>query len=453
MSGAASEAPHAARSAMRTDERPSMRMRGSLIGIWRSLMLVMVAAVFWAGALSAVALAAEYSGRVVGSTTGVPLDGAFVTLGDTVVRTNGDGVFRVQGEGGTLGVRAYGHRRKQIAVSSLSTANNMIELDSFKPKALYLSFYGIGSRTLREAAINLIHRTELNALVIDLKGDRGMIAYRSAIPLAAQVGAQKLITIPDLPALVKSLHDQGIYTIARIVVFKDNPLAAAHPNLAVRYAGGGIFHDREHLAWTDPFNKQVWDYNIAVAVEAAKAGFDEIQFDYVRLPDARGLEYGRPWTLATRVSAIDGFLGAARKALVPYNVFLAADIFGYVIWNLDDTKIGQMLPNVTGIVDYVCPMLYPSGFQFGIPGYRNPVQHPYEIVNLSLERAVARTHVPAVRFRPWIQGFRDYAFGHKPFGSAEIRAQIDAAQKAGSDGWMLWNPNNRYSESGLEQKR
>ncbi len=417
------------------------------------ILFFFMAAAFVIAAGRGCALAADVSGRVIGSTTGEPLSGAFVTLGDTVVRANDDGMFHIHGEGNTLGVRAWGHRRKQIPLSSLGATDNQVALDYFRPKALYLSFYGIGSRTLRESALALIRTTELNALVIDVKGDRGMIAYRSAIPLAAQAGAQTLITIPDLPGLVKSLHDQGVYTIARIVSFKDNPLATARPDLAVRYAGGGIYHDREHLAWGDPFKKEVWDYNIAVAVEAAKAGFDEIQFDYVRLPDARGLSYERPWTLANRVAAIDGFLSAARRALVPYNVFLGVDIFGYVIWNLDDTKIGQLLPNIVGIADYVCPMLYPSGFQFGIPGYRNPVQHPYEIVNLSLLRALERTHVPGVRFRPWIQGFRDYAFGHKPFGGPEIRLQIDAARNAGSDGWMLWNPNNRYSEAGLEPRR
>jgi hypothetical protein len=421
--------------------------------IFRSFVSLLLAMSFVIAAGRMGAHASEYSGRVVGSTTGQPLSGAFVTLGDTVVRTNDDGVFHIRGEGDTLGVRAYGHRRKQIPVSSLSATDDQIALDWFRPKALYLSFYGIGNRGLREAAIRLIHGTELNALVIDVKGDRGMIAYRSSIPLAAQVGAQNLITIPDLPGLVRNLHDQGIYAIARIVVFKDNPLALARPDLAVRYAGGGLYRDREHLAWGDPFKKEVWDYNIAVAVEAAKAGFDEIQFDYVRLPDARGLSYERPWTLANRVSAVDGFLTAARRALAPYNVFLGVDIFGYVIWNFDDTKIGQMLLNIVGIADYVCPMLYPSGFQFGIPGYRNPVQHPYEIVHLSLLRARERTDVPPVRFRPWIQGFRDYAFGGKHFGGAEIRAQIDGAQKAGADGWMLWNPNNRYSEAGLELEK
>jgi Putative glycosyl hydrolase domain len=246
------------------------------------------------------ARAAEYSGRVVGSTTGQPLSGAFVTLGDTVVRTNEDGVFHIRGTGDALGVRAYGHRRKAISVSSLNATDNQIALDWFQAKALYLSFYGIGHRGLREAAINLIHHTELNALVMDVKGGRGMIGYHSSIPLAAQVGAQKLITIPDLPGLVRSLHDQGIYTIARIVVFKDNPLATARPDLAVRYAGGGIYHDREHLAWADPFSKEVWDYNIAVAVEAAKAGFDEIQFDYVRL--------------RTRVASATGGNGLSRTA-------------------------------------------------------------------------------------------------------------------------------------------
>jgi hypothetical protein len=163
----------------------------------------------------------------------------------------------------------------------------------------------------------------------------------------------------------------------------------------------------------------VLDYNIGVAIEAAKAGFDEIQFDYARLPDATGLVFDLPWTEQNRAAAIDGLLKRARIALTPYNVFLAVDVFGYVCWNVDDTKIGQKLEQLANIVDYLSPMLYPSSFQFGIPGYRNPVQHPSEIIRISLERAATRTHVPPVHFRPWLQAFRDYAFGGRPFDADE----------------------------------
>ena len=194
----------------------------------------------------------------------------------------------------------------------------------------------------------------------------------------------------------------------------------------------------------------MWTYNIGIAIEAAKAGFDEIQFDYVRLPDTTGLAYEMPSTEQNREAAIDGFLGEARKELTPFNVFLAADVFGYVCWNPDDTKIGQKLEHLGGIVDYLSPMLYPSSFQFGIPNYRNPIEHPYQIVRLSLEHASQRSRLAPVRFRPWLQAFRDYAFGGRPFTAAEIKMQIQGAEDFGASGWMLWNPHNQYSAVDLK---
>jgi hypothetical protein len=402
------------------------------------------------------AAAAEYAGRVVDSFDHKPIAGAIVTFDDRAVRSDSHGIFRVEGTGDRVDVRAYGYRRTEVPISELNAGTTPdVALQWFRPKALYLSFFGVGHRGLRQAALELIARTELNAVVIDVKGDRGMIAFKSAIPLATQVGAQKLITVPDMKGLVATLHARGIYAIARIVVFKDDPLASARPDLAVKTTAGAAYRDREHLEWTNPYLKEVRDYNIAIGVEAAKYGFDEIQFDYVRLPDVRGgrLAWPGPNTEANRVEPINAFLGEARAALLPYNVFVAADIFGYVCWNLDDTKIGQQLDDVVEHVDYVSPMLYPSGFQFGIPGYRNPVANAYEIVHLSLERAQARSRLPPERFRPWLQAFRDYAFDHRRFGADEIRRQIDAADQFGSDGWMLWNPNNRYSDEGLKFRK
>jgi hypothetical protein len=223
--------------------------------------------------------------------------------------------------------------------------------------------------------------------------------------------------------------------------------------MAVKTAGGRIWHDRENLAWIDPSKREAWDYNISLAVEAAQSGFDEIQFDYVRFPDAPGLRFSVPCTEENRVGAVAGFLAEARRRLLPYNVFLAADLFGYVSWNIDDTKIGQKLEEVTPVLDYISPMLYPSGFKFGIPGYRIPVAHSYEIVYLSLKKAQDRTHLPPLRFRPWLQAFRDYAFDKRQFNGEEIREQINAAEKFGSNGWMLWNPRNIYTTDGLEREK
>jgi len=251
--------------------------------------------------------------------------------------------------------------------------------------------------------------------------------------------------------LITSLRAKSIYTIARIVTFKDNPLALARPDLAVKTRNGSIWRDRERLAWTDPFKPEVRDYNIAVALEAARAGFDEIQFDYVRFPDAQGLAFSMPSTEESRIKTISGLLGEARKKRTLYNVFLAADIFGYVCWNLNDTGVGQRIEELMPHLDYISPMLYPSCFQYGIPGYRNPVAHPYEIVYRSLKKAQERTGLPSTRFRPWLQSFKDYAFDRRPFTGKEIRAQIKAAEDFGSNGWMLWNPRNVYSSDGLEK--
>ena len=142
----------------------------------------------------------------------------------------------------------------------------------------------------------------------------------------------------------------------------------------------------------------------------------------------------------------------ARTRLYPYNVFLAADIFGYVNWNFNDTDIGQKLEELSPYLDYISPMLYPSGFQFGIPGYRNPVANPYEIVYLTLKKAQQRTQLPPVRFRPWLQAFKDYAFDRRYFAGKEIKDQIKAVEKFGSNGWMLWNPRNVYMTDGLKKK-
>ncbi|WP_297460784.1 putative glycoside hydrolase [Ferrovum sp.] len=402
----------------------------------------------WSALSPVSTFAAPYVGTVLDADTRKPIENAFVTLGFTVARTDPDGKFTIDGNGEKLCIRAYGHVRREVPLNAL---DHGITLNPFIPKAIYLSFYGIGDKALRASALGVIQRTEVNALVIDLKGDRGGVSFKSTTPLATQIGARKITTIEDIQALVSELHAKGIYAIGRIVVFKDDPLATARPDLALRTADGAVWKDREGLSWPDPFNKMVWRYNIDLAEEAARAGFDEIQFDYVRFPDSMEPIYPAPNTEKNRVETISGFLAEARKRLVPYNVFLAADIFGYVAWNTDDTHIGQKLQNLAEVLDYLSFMLYPSGFKFGIPGYPDPVQHPREIVLLSLERAQQRSNLPAIRFRPWLQAFRDYAFDRRLFQTPQIRAQIEAADHFGSDGWMLWNPHNLYGD-GLQNK-
>jgi hypothetical protein len=414
---------------------------------------------FWAAALVFIFPVAGLSDSghlltVVDHHTGQAIAGAVVTLDGENLNPDPQGLFPLTKAGGTVKARAHGYNRAEQALPDPLPAGPLeVKLIPFTPKALYLSFYGVGSKALRGPAMKLIEETELNALVIDVKGDRGMIPYRSSVPLATEVGGQKIITVRDAEGLMALFKEKGVYTIARIVVFKDNLLASARPDLAVKTPSGEPWRDRESLAWVDPFRKEVWDYNIQIAVEAAKLGFDEIQFDYVRFPDSHSPRFSQPSTEEARVKAITGFLQEARSKLAPYNVFTAADIFGYVCWNLNDTDIGQKLDPIASAVDYLSPMLYPSGFQFGIPGFRNPVQNPYEIVYLSLKKAQERTKISPLRFRPWLQAFKDYAFDRRQFNGKELRDQISASEKFGSQGWMLWNPVNQYTAAAESLKK
>jgi hypothetical protein len=392
------------------------------------------------------------SGKVIDYLTKKPISGAIITGNNEIVQTDNNGMFVIRNSTNKVGIRAYGYARAEQVIASPQTQVPEIGLKPFKPRALYLSFYGIGDRSLRESAVKLMEETEINSLVIDVKGDRGIITYKSSVPFASEIGAQKLIIVKDIRNLLQSLRQRGIYTIARIVVFKDNILAEARPELAVKTQDGRIWRDRENLAWVDPSRKEVWDYNIDIAVEAAQIGFDEIQFDYVRFPDKNNLKFAVQSTEENRTKSISGFLKEARRRLEPYNVFLAADIFGYVCWNLNDTQIGQKLEDIVSHVDYLSPMLYPSGFQYGIPGYRNPVANSYKIVYLSLKRARERANISSVRFRPWLQAFKDYAFDKRHFTGKEINEQVTSAEEFGAGGWMLWNPRNVYSPDGLRKE-
>ena len=318
---------------------------------------------------------------------------------------------------------------------------------------MYLSYYGVGDRGLRGEILELLARTELNAVVIDVKGDRGFIPYESRVPLAIEAGALGPVRLRDLDDLLGRLRSQGIYTIARVVVFKDHVLARHRPDWAVVDAGtGSPWLDNEGLAWIDPFAEEAWSYSIAVACEAAARGFQEIQFDYLRFPgDGRlgAARYSKPSSQETRIQAISAFLERAREALAPTDTSVAVDLFGYTAFNRDDTGVGQRVEELAPLVDYLCPMAYPSAYHRGIHGYSNPVAHPYEVVFETVRRARERAGLGAARVRPWIQDFRDYAFDRRPFGVAEVRAQMQAAHEAGAAGWMLWNPRNRYTPEAL----
>jgi hypothetical protein len=384
-----------------------------------------------------------------------PLEGASVVAGGAEHRTDTEGAFGIHGVpvSAPLLVKMPGFEK---AVVEPRKGAVEVVLKPRVVKAAYLTYFGVGDRGIRNRVLDLAARTELNAVVIDVKGDRGWIVYRTEIAEALAAGAQGPATLRDFDGLMADLKARGVYTIARIVTFKDNVLATARPELAViDTRTGRPWTDNERLAWVDPFREEVWDYNLAIAREAVRRGFDEVQFDYVRFPTDGRLtlaRYARPNTRETRLPAIAGFLERARRELGPLGAFVAADVFGYTAFNENDTDIGQRIEELVPHLDFVSPMVYPSGYHRGIPGYRNPVEHPYEVVHESVRLIRKRAAHAPVRVRPWLQDFRDYAFDRRVFGVPEIRAQIKGADDAGAVGFMLWNPRNDYTAAALRPK-
>jgi hypothetical protein len=295
----------------------------------------------------------------------------------------------------------------------------------------------------------MLTKTEINALVIDVKEEHGLVSYPTRVPLAHDIGAARP-TATDLDELMDFFKANHVTTIARLVTFKDHRLAQVHPEWAAQRAAGGAWHDREGLAWTDPFAQAIWEYNADLAEEAARRGFGEIQFDYVRFPNPSqegSPRFSQPLNRATRVAAITAFLGYVRGRLAPLGVRVAANVIGYTCWRQDDALIGQEIKRMALYLDVLCPLLYPSTFGSGIPGYPHAIAHPYQVVYESTQRAVYQARGLGCHVRPWIQDYPDDRFDQRVFGPAEIRAQMQASFDGGGSGYLAWNPDIQYTRA------
>jgi hypothetical protein len=384
-----------------------------------------------------------------------PLAGASVVVRGVEVRTDAEGAFKLEQvpPESMLLVKLPGYEKLMVPPTK-GAVEAVLKPQAIK--AAYMTYFGFGDRGIRTRVLDLAARTELNAVVIDVKGDRGWIIYQTEVPEALAAGAQGPATLRDFDGMMAELKARGIYTIARIVTMKDNILANARPDLAIiDTRTGKPWIDNEKLGWVDPFQEDVWKYNIALAKEAVRRGFDEVQFDYVRFPtDGRlgAAKYSKPNNKDTRLPAIAGFLARARREIGAVGGFVGADLFGYTAFNENDTDIGQRIEELAPHLDFICPMVYPSGYHKGIPGNPNPVLVPYKVVYESVRLIRKRAGIHVVRVRPWLQDFKDYAFDRRIFGVPEVQAQIRGAEEAGGAGWMLWNPRNDYTGSALRTK-
>ena len=265
--------------------------------------------------------------------------------------------------------------------------------------------------------------------------------------------------IADMEGLMAKLKEHHIYTIARVVCFKDPYLAAAKAELALKKPDGTSVTDANGLAFVNPYCEETWEYIVDVAIAASELGFDEIQFDYVRFPigaDADAADYGVDLNTYTKEQAITGFLSYAAERFGEENIVFGADVFGTIIGSETDVeRVGQNYRTLGETVDVLSPMVYPSHYANGVFGLDVPDAYPYETVLAALQgsgkelETVGEADRAVVR--PWLQSFTaTWVDGHIPYEGEEIRQQIQAVYDAGYEEWILWNASNRYSAEGLE---
>lgn len=340
-------------------------------------------------------------------------------------------------------------------------------------KAVYVTGYSAGTKSYLNYLVNLFKTTEINAVVVDIKGSDGRISYDNLIK--------------DIDALIKFFHNQNIYVIGRIAVFEDPLYSKARPDLAVYNKAKTtdktspiLWKDNNGLSWLDPASKDVWNYNISLAKDALdNHGFDEINFDYIRFPSDGNMEnLGYPvWDQKTpKHEIIKEFFWYLRQQLAGEKI--SADLFGQTTVNTDDLGIGQIIEDAFENFDYISPMVYPSHYISGFIGFENPAEYPYQVIKYSMQSALNRqksylqlkeitenevkgspaaeaqevlnfpSEKISAKFRPWLQDFDMGA----DYTAQMVKEEIKAAQDAlGKDfkGFMLWNPSNIYSTGAI----
>jgi hypothetical protein len=287
-------------------------------------------------------------------------------------------------------------------------------------------------------------RNGLNTIELDVKDESGHIGFPAAdLALARKVGAARLYYRP-FPAL-ETLHAHGIYVIGRVVSFEDRILTEARPELAVQRSDGSVWHNDAGQAWLNPYDRRVWDYLVAVGRTAARVGFDEIQFDYVRFPsdgDVSALHY--PVSRSEpRARTIAAFLRYAARRLHPLGVRVSADVFGLAA--SADVGVGQAPRLLARYLDAIYPMVYPSHFGAGWYGIDDPNAAPGPTVANALADFRRQLRGRRARMVPWLQ---DFSLG-RPYTLADVQEQITAARHAHASGFLLWNAGGSYNEQAL----
>ena len=352
-----------------------------------------------------------------------------------------------------VGSTAPDSGRRSVASTDSSPAPLPLVTRPEVVRGLYVNRWAaLGDRMWQ--LIDVAKRTEVNALVIDVKDDRGFLLYRSSVPLARQIGADtnRPMSAKRLRAIIDTMRAHDIFPIARIVVAKDPLLAQAKSEWAVkRKSDGAPWLDKNGHPWLDPHHREIWAYAGDIGDEAIALGFGEVQFDYVRFPDEPRLIREADFSLGqgrVRAQVIREQLGYLRGRFATHKVPMAIDVFGLTATDSTDMGIGQKWEQFVDQADVVLPMTYPSHYAPGTYGLGNPNAHPYAVLDHSLRDARRRSAgiSGAGQLVPWYQ---DFTLGPPRYGAEHVRAQMQAGYDNGVRGWMLWNPGSRYTTDAL----
>lgn len=323
-------------------------------------------------------------------------------------------------------------------------------------KGIYVTSDGINNKL--DSLLQLLDSTELNTMVIDIKDDDGRITFQMSGELIDEFGTARSF-IPDIGALMKTLKEHNVYVIARVVAFKDPLLVRTKPELAIHLKDGSVYKDYSNIGWLNPLQQDVLDYYVEIAQNIADAGFDEINFDYVRFPTEgkiSEIDLGEGFEELTKIDAISAAVKYLCEQIKPMGIYVSADVFGGIITStIDQRNVGQSYVQLSSYLDYICPMIYPSHYGDGYYGIDYPDTEPYKMIFYAMNDSNrVLSDLPETgnkaQVRAWLQDFTASWLRHYiRYGAKEVRAQIDAVYDSGQTSWLLWNAAMNYTEGAL----
>ncbi|MBX4209105.1 putative glycoside hydrolase [Candidatus Parcubacteria bacterium] len=376
-----------------------------------------------------------------------------------------------------LGTETYDNGLSKAATVALAPTRAATHVPTpAHVKTIYMTSCVASSQTLRSNLVKLIDETEVNSVVIDIKSFDGRLSFVPADEKLQSAAGGCLVR--DMQDFIDELHSHHIYVIGREASFQDQLMVKLRPDLAVKKesATTTVWKDYKGISWIDASSREHWEYLVAIAKAAHDIGFDEINFDYIRFPaDGNMKDIWYPLSGKRSKSAIiRSFFEYLHDHLAPQGITTSADLFGMTTTNIDDLNIGQILEYALPNFDFVAPMVYPSHYPNGFYGLGDPNEHVYDVVKISLDKAVMRALAPvtveeipgarigtstpaiyakpswtAAKIRPWLQD-NNYPV---PYTADMVKAQIKAAADAGVMSWGLWNAGNRYTRAALETER